>query len=799
MLDTKITDFLLLATTNLLVKVVFNFIGRNFPRHDGFAKASGLAEFTFDIEVPGMLYGRIFKSPYAFAKVSKIHTSLAEAMGAVVLTPDDAPDTLFNPRLLSVEEDTFKDWRVLTREPRYVGEPIAAVAASTEEGAQRALEALRVEFEEIYEPLLDPFKSSSPGARHIRDRIMRGRRWVEIRNNIAAEFKYSEGDLETEEKRSDVLVEKKFHASRRYHAQLEPKGAVCKIEPDGSLTVWTTTQTIHNTKILISQVYGIPMHKVDVRKVPLGGGFGSSIHTNLVTLIAVGLCLKSRKPVKLVLTREDDMVHDHTGFEFYMRVRAGATRGGMVTFGELENTVDIGAHQVQAYPLLGACLGWFVSLYRWRALRYYGRAVYTNKVPSCAIRGYGAPEVTWAVETVVDELAEELKIDPLEFRLANYRGKGEIFWGQGPTVRSIIRSDGVPELATKCSELIGWKNRGDPKTKTGRFRRGIGVGRGFHTSGAGGPLSGAVIDYSGAFIKVNEDGTVNYVTALQDHGGGTLDAHAKIIAEELKIPPSKIRIVWSGTSTTVYDVCTHASRGVFVGGEAARRAAVEVKQKILEYAARILDAVSPEALRIEYDKELDDAVIFVEGAPDRRVSLSEVVKTAWQRNWGSVSASVSYRATVAPPSFTVYFVEVEVDTETGIVKPIRVVAGADIGTVISPELAAGQIHGGFAIGWSWTVGDEVAFLEDGAPAHRLSLADYKLPTILDLPSDENFKVVFASTYEPYGPFGAKGLGEAASNPVIAAVASAIYNAIGVRFYEIPVTPEKILKAIKGGD
>lgn len=778
---------------------MFDFIGRSLPRHDGFAKASGLTEYTFDVEIPGMLYGRIFKSPHAFAKVKRIDSSSAEAMGAVVLTPDDVPDLLFNPRLISVEEDTFKDWRVLTKVPRYIGEPIAAVAAATEDSAQRALEALRIEFEEIYEPVLDPFKAMTPSARPIHDKILRGRRWVEIKSNIASELRYSEGDLEIEERRSSVIIERKFHASRRYHAQLEPKGAVCKIEPDGSLIVWTTTQTIHNTKILISQVCGIPMNRVDVRKVPIGGGFGSSIHTNLVALIAVGLCLKSRKPVKLVLTREEDMVHDHVSYEFYMKVRAGATREGRITFGELENTVDIGAHQIQAYPLLGASLGWFVSLYKWGALRYHGRAVYTNKVPSCAIRGYGAPEVTWAVETVVDELAEELKMDPLEFRLVNYRGRGEIFWGQGPTVRSVIRSDGVPELISKCSELIAWKNRGSPREKTGRFRRGIGVGRGFHTSGAGGPLSGAVIDYSGAMVKVNEDGSVDYITALQDHGGGTLDAHVKIIAEELKVPPSKIRVVWSGSSTTVYDVCTHASRGVFVGGEAARRAAAEVKRKILEYASRILDAVSPEALRVEYDRELNDAVIFVEGAPERRISLSEVAKTAWQRNWGSISASVSYRATVAPPSFTVYFVEVEVDTETGIVRPVRVVAGADIGTVISPELAAGQIHGGFAIGWSWAVGDEVTYLEDGVPAHRLSLADYKLPTVMDLPDEENFRVVFASTYEPYGPFGAKGLGEAASNPVIAAVANAIYNAIGIRFYDIPMTPERVLRALRGGE
>jgi len=779
----------------------FTFIGKRIPRKDAELKVTGKAQFTSDIWLPGMLYGRILKSPYAHAIIRRIDTSEAERLGAVVITWKDVPNKLYNPRLVSIEEDTFKDWQILTNHPRFVGEPIAAVAAPSEEVAQRALEALRIEVEKVYKPILDPFESMMPGAPKIHEKILRGNTEISVENNVGATLEYSEGDVDKAFREADVVIERKFKTNRRYHFTLEPRGAVCRPDPDGGITVWSTTQTIHNTKILISQLFDIPQSKVRVVKTYLGGGFGSSIHVNHVTLIAVALCLKARRPVKLILTREEDMMHDHVSYQMYFRIKTGAKRDGTLMAGEFENIMDIGAHQIQAYPLLGTALGWFVSLYKWRNIRYIGKAVYTNKVPACAFRGYGNPQVTWAVETVIDELAKELGIDPVEFRLKNYKGKGEIFWGQGPTVRSVIRSDGVPELMDVGKKWIGWERR-NKLPKTGRFRRGIGVARGFHTSGAGGPISGSTIDYTGAVIKVNEDGTIDYITALQDHGGGTIDAHVKIIAEELQVPPEKINVVPVDTSITPYDVCTHASRGVYVGGEAARRAAQEIKRKIKELAMRYFEQeykerpVNFEAIRIKYDPKVNDAVIYVEGT-NMRIPLSELAKLAWQKNWGTLIASVTYRSTVAPPSFTVYFVEVEVDTGTGIVRPVRVFAGADIGTVINPDLAAGQIHGGFMMGWSWaTLEDTVYDPKTGELLNKGLVIDYKIPTAQDTPKLKDFYVYFAHTYEPTGPYGAKGIGEAAANPVPAVIANAIANALGIRFYELPITPERILEALK---
>ncbi len=773
----------------------FTYIGRRTPRKDGVMKAKGLLKYAYDIYLPGMLYGRILKSPYPHARVKKIDVSEAEKLGAVVITFKDVPRKKFNIRLVSVDEVNYKDWEILTDHPKFVGEYVAAVAAETEELAQKALEAIKVEWE-VLEPLLNPMESIEPGKPKIHDRVLFGDKIVEIKNNIACTREYVEGDVDKGFKEADVVIERTYRTNRRYHMQLEPKVAVVKPEADGSITVWTTTQTIHNTRILISQVFDIPMSKVNVKKIPIGGSFGSSIQTNLVTLVAVALALKAGRPVRIALTREEDM-YEHSSYQMVFRIKVGAKKDGSLTAAEFENIMDIGAHQIQAYPLLGTALGWFVSLYKWRNIRYKGMAIYTNKVPSCALRGYGNPQVSFAVETLMDELAELLGMDPLEFKLKNYVGKGDIFWGQGPTVRTVIKSDGVPELMRKGAELIKWGSRGRPSEKKGRFRRGIGMARGFHTSGAGGPISGTIIDYTGAIVKVNEDGSVDYITALQDHGGGTLEAHAKIVAETLGVPLDKVNIVWADTQTTPYDVCTHASRGVFVGGEAARRAAEIAKKKLLEYAVRILgEVVNPEALRIKPDEELGQGVIYVEGMPDKKITVGEVARIAWQRNWGSIIGAVSYRATSAPPAYTVYFVEVEVDTETGRVRPVRVVAGADVGRLVNPDLAEGQLHGGFAQGWGMAVLEDTPYdLETGELMNRGFITDYKILTSQDVPEPEEFITIFAETNEPTGPYGAKGLGEAAKNPVAAAVVNAIYNAIGVRFYELPVTPERILKAL----
>lgn len=777
-----------------MLKPAFRVIGKKTVRKDGIAKVTGYEKFASDIYLPNMLYARVLKSPYAHARVKFIDTSEAEKMGAVVITFKDVPNVKFNPRLVSVREATYKDWRVLTDKPLFVGEPIAAVAAETEELAQRALEAIKVEYE-VLEPSFDPFESMKPGKPQLHDTIILNDREIRVENNIACTLEIDEGDVEKGFQEADVIIEREYRSNRRYHMQLETKVAVVDPAPDGSITIWCTTQTIHNTRLLIHEIFGIPMSKINVKKVALGGGFGSSIQTNIVVPIAVALALKARRPVKLLYTREEDM-HEHASYTLIMKFKLGAKRDGKLTAGQFDLILDIGAHQIQAYPLLGCAAGWWVSLYKLPNLRYRGKAVYTNKVPSCALRGYGNPQVTWAVESIMDELAEELGMDPLELKLKNYVGLGDVFWGQGPTVKSVIQSCGVEEIVRRGAELIGWKDRPKPGEQKGRFRRGIGFGRGFHTSSAGSPVPGAAIDFSGAILKVNPDGTVDYITAVMDHGGGSIEAHAKIIAEELGLPLECVNIVTPDSATTVYDVCTHASRGVYAGGGAALEAAREVKRKLFELASKVLGAY-PHALKIRYDEGRRQGVIYVEGIKGKEITIGELAELARQRSWGTIAAVVSLRQPACPPHFTGYFVEVEVDTETGVVKLKRVVAGADAGTVINPDLAAGQIHGGFAMGWGMAILEDLPYdPRTGDMMNKGFIIDYKIPTAKDLVDLDKFEVFFVETYEPTGPFGAKGLGEGALNPVAGAIANAIYNAIGVRFYELPITPDKILEALK---
>jgi xanthine dehydrogenase molybdenum-binding subunit len=775
-------------------KPQYHAIGKQSIRKDGISKVIGQEAYTSDIVLPRMLHARVLRSPFAHAAIKSIDTSAAEETGAICITFKDIPKVKYNERLVSIPRSTYKDRYALADKARHVGEAIAAVAAETEEMAEKALLLLRIKYEQ-YPPVLDPVKAMEPESPPIHESILVGDEARKIENNVAAFREISEGNIEQGFMEAEVIVQEEFKTGRIYHAQMETKSVVCVPEADGGITVWTTTQTIHNVRQLLGEIFCLPLSKVNVKRIAVGGSFGSSIQMNSVVPIGVALALKARRPVKLVSTREEDM-YDHVKYPSQIKLRLGAKKDGQLIAGQMNVIVDIGAHNTQAYPLLGCMAGWWVSLYRLPHLKFEGKAVYTNKVPACAMQGFGNPQVTFAVESLMDVLAEKLGMDSIELRLKNYVGLGQTFWGQGPTVRSVIRSCGVEEMLEKGAELIGWKDRGKVSQGKGPIRRGLGMGRGFHTSGAGAPMAGEAIDYSGAIVKINEDGSVDFLTALMDLGGGTLDAFAKIVAEELKVPLDKVGISPVDTRTTVYDVCTHATRGVYCGGGAVHKVTGEAKQKLLEIASRILQA-PPHALKMEVDEEAGQGVIFVDGMPGKRITVGEVAKTAQLNDWGTIAAVDSHRQVNCPPAFIAHFIEVEVNTETGVIKPTRAVLCSDAGQVINPELAEGQLFGGLYRGLGYALIEETSHHEEtGELMNQGFLTDFKMLTAEDMPLLENIQTYFTNTREPTGPFGAKGIGEAALNPTAAAVANAVYHAIGIRFTEIPMTPEKVLKAIK---
>ena len=775
-------------------KAPYHAIGQTSVRKDGIAKVTGQEVYTTDVTLPRMLHARVLRSPFPHAKVKSIDTRAAEELGAICITFRDVPKIKYAERLVTIPQRTYKDRQVLTDTPRHVGEAIAAVAAETEETAEKALRLIRVEYER-YSAVFDAIEAMKPGSPLLHESILFGNEEVKVKHNIAATREIVEGDIDQGFKESEVIIEDEFTTGRVYHAQMETKSVVCQPEADGGITVWTTTQTIHNVRQLLGELFQIPLSKVNVKRVPLGGSFGSSIQMNSVVPIGVALAIKARRPVKLVSTREEDM-YDHCKYPSWIHLKLGAKKDGSLVSGQMKVIIDIGAHNTQAYPLLGCMAGWWVSLYRLPHLKFEGKAVYTNKVPTCAMQGFGNPQVTFAVESMMDILAEKLGVDPIELRLKNYVGLGETFWGQGPTVRSVIRSCGVEEMLKKGADLIDWKNRNEKKKETGPIRRGIGMARGFHTSGAGAPMPGEVIDYSGSIVKINEDGSVDFLTALMDLGGGTLDALAKIVAEELKVPLEKVGISPVDTRTTVYDVATHATRGIYCGGGALHKVTGQAKTKLLEMASRILQA-PPHALRMELDEEIGQGVIYVEGVPGKRITVGEVAKTAQINNWGTIAAVDSHRQISCPPTFNAQFFEVEVNTETGVIHPIRAVLCSDAGQVINPDLAEGQLYGGLYRGLGYALLEDTLYDETtGELKNKGYLTDFKMLTADDLPRIENIQTYFTDTREPTGPFGAKGIGEAALNPTAAALGNAVYNAIGIRFTQIPILPECVLQALK---
>ena len=771
----------------------YRTLGMNAPRKDSIARVTGQERYTTDITLPRMLQGRILSSPYAHARIKTIDVSAAEAMGAVCLTFDDIPQIRYNERIITIPSVLHKDHYVLADKVRRMAEAVAAVAAEDETLAEKAIRAIRVDYEPL-PVLLDPFEAMQPGAEAIYNHILWGEKEIQIENNIACAREIEEGEVDQAFAQADVIVEGTFRTPKIYHAQMDPKSVVCRPESDGGLTVWPTTQSIHNVRILLGEIFNIPLSKINVIRVPVGGTFGSSIQMNSVIPICAALALKARRPVKLTLTREEDM-HDHTRYGTQIDLKLAAKKDGTLLGAKMELVVDVGAHNIQPYSFLGVCIGWLVSLYKLPNIRYRGVAVYTNKAPSCAMQGFGNPQVTFAAESLMDVLAEKLEIDPLQLRLKNYVGLGDTFWGQGPLVRSIVRSDGVPELLRKGAEMIGWDERSSLRGQNGRYRRGIGLARGFHTSSAGAPQPGDVIDYSGAMVKVNQDGSVDVVTALMDHGGGTLDALAKIAAEALCVPLEKVNLAPAETCSTVYDCVTHATRGVYAGGGAVFKAAEKVRRELIETAAHYLN-VQPEALALRLDDAFSQGLVYAPAIPERRMTLSEIATRCWTESWKTIAAVESYRPVNCPPAYVSVFVELEVDTWTGIVCTKRAVMGSDCGTVINPDMAAGQLEGGLAKGMGYALYENNEWAANGQLTSQGYWIDAKTPAIGEAPDIEHVHAYFAESYEPSGPFGAKGIGEAATNPVAAAYTNAIHNAIGLRFYELPITPEKILMALK---
>ena len=759
------------------------YIGVPRKRSDAVHRVTGRLKYVADIQHKGALYAALLHSPYPNCIVKRIDDRRARALKGVaeVLTPFNVPAHRFGRTFSPVPWKVIKDRRILDVRQRFVGDIVAAVAADSPETAYDALELLEVDYEvlDYVDSVEEALKNDAP---LVHAEVEVGEEVKQLNSNVGYSDVMEVGRKHEAYSNVAKMYEDRFKTQILYNAPIETRAIICSPRADGGLDVYCTTQSIHGTRYWLSQALKMPASKIIVHAMPLGGGFGAKYNLAIHEPVIAYLALKTGKVVKYVASREEDF-YLSARRSAVMDVRLGVDSNGSLQVMELRALLQSGAyadHMVEAVTCVG---GWFISSYAATYRYYEGKGVYTN-LPVCgAMRGFGNPQQNMALESLIDEIAEDLGMDPLGFRLKNLPKKGDIYYGQGPTVTTVIKSMKVEEAALNTARLFGWYNG---RKLENNVVRACGLAVGHHTSGTGGQMVEVQDRQEGAGVvmKLNEDGTVTLTTAMVEMGPGEHETLAAYAAEHLKIDISKVYVEAGNTQTAPFDMGTHASRGTYVGGLAVLAAAEEMKRQIIRKAAEMIEAPAEELV-------IMDGKIWHPDRPERYVTFADVAMRYKTRN-GFLPIVVSgMRPNAAPPSWAVVFAEVAVDLETGAVKVEKIAMGLDIGKVVNPAEAEAQAHGGIATGIGYALTEEVV-VKEGRYINP-NFMDYLLPTTAET---NNFTVFFADSYDEYGPYGAKSIGELATNPVASAIANAVSRALKTRIKKLPITPEDVFMAAR---
>jgi len=748
-------------------------IGDSVPLIRGEEIATGRLNYVTDLKAPGMLFGRILRSPIPHGKILNIDFKKALRVPGVkaVLTGRETPQQKFGPLL--------EDWEILaTQKVRFVGDEVVAVAASDPDAAEEALWSIHAEYEAL-PAVFDPREAMDPAAPLIHEK----------ERNIAMVFEVERGDIKKGFETSDFIYENSFSSPQIYHAYLEPNGCLAEQDGQGRVTLTLPTQTPAITRVMYAKALGLPLDKLRLVIPPYGGAFGGKQVHNL-HLAACLLAMKTGKPVKMVIDREEDFISGNPKVNIYMDVKIGARKDGKLLAKEVRVIGGAGGRVVFS-PIIVSTAGYRIdSLYKFENLKTLGYTVYTNETPTAAFRGFGNPESVFAVESSIDMVARELGVDPLEMRIMNGVKSGDV-----TTHGWKITSCGLEECIRKAAERAQYrKKRENPK-----LNRGIGMACCNHVSGN--RLIFRDFDGSSALVKIGRDGDVTLIHGESDMGQGLDTVLAQIAAGELGIPMTRVRVAQVDTETSPFSLGCISSRGTFFGGNAVKKAAEHARSQLFEVASELLEA-DP------LDLSLQEERIFVKGTPDKAVSFQKAVQELYNRRGGMPVIGMGfYKPNTEIPDFKTKYgnispaypfachvAEVEVDRETGIVRVIRYVAAHDIGKAINPMLAEGQVEGGVAQGLGFALMEEIKY-EKGRIGNP-NFLDYVVPGPSDLPPID---VIFVETNDPEGPYGGKGVGEPALNPVAGAIANAIYDAVGIRVTELPMTPERLRALIRARD
>ncbi|PYQ22883.1 MAG: aldehyde oxidase [Acidobacteria bacterium] len=758
-------------------------VGKPERRVDSVKLATGRGTFVDDIAMPGLLHARILHSPHAHARIARIDAAQARALPGVacVLTHHDVPRVAYTSAGQGWPEPSPYDSFMLDEKVRFAGDRVAVAAADDPELAQRACESIKVDYE-VLPALLDPERAMARGAPVIHDEPDATGIKDALRN-LAAEITAGVGDVARGFAEAEQVFEQTYRVPYVQQCSIEPHVTITWLDEDNRLMVRTSTQVPFHVRRIIAPLLGIPIRRIRVIKPRIGGGFGGKQEILIEDLCGM-LTLRTGRPVRLEYTREEELTAARTRHPQIVSVKSGV-RDGRFTALEMRVLENTGAYGTHALTVMSVTGNRALSLYRCPNLRYEARAVYTNLAVAGAFRGYGCPQGFFALESHVDEVAAALGEDPLEFRRRNHVQEGDDqpiaeVLGEGKEgYKQIIRSCGLPQAIQLGARAIGWKDRARKKRPgNGPLRRGLGMAIVMQASGIPG------VDMGAASIKMNEDGSFNLLMGATDIGTGADTMFCQIAAEALGVPIEKIIPYSSDTDMTPFDPGAYASSTTYVSGRAVEKAARLVLQQITEVGARMLE-MKPEEAVVHGGK-----VCAKDG---RFVTYEQVcLSSLYQKDQFQIMANASHMSYESPPPFAAVFVEVEVDTETGLVRVVRIVEAVDCGQVVNPQMAEGQVEGAALQSLGYALYERMPFDAQGRMQFR-SFRDYTIAAATDAPE---LTTILVPTHEPTGPFGAKAIAEIPINGPAPAIANAVFHATGARIREIPLTPERVLAALE---
>lgn len=746
-------------------------IGHSVKRTDLLDKVTGNAKYVADMPFPGLLFGKLKRCDVAHARIRRIDATRALALPGVraVLTHENVPRVLHagspHPRSASVTCDQY----ILDDKVRYWGEGVAAVAAVSEEVAARAVELIEVEYD-VLPAVFTTDDAERPEAPRIHDREPGG-------NLVLPPVIVRRGDVEAGFAEADLIVEGVYEGGRPTPAYMEPNVCTCNWDGNGNLTVWISTQTAFMVRGIMAEVLGLPLHKVRVLVDHMGGGFGAKQDLFQHEFLCALLARETRRPVRMEYTREETFLGGRTRHPARIWLKQGFRRDGTITARQARVVFNSGAYGSHGPGVTNVGTAALVSLYRCDNVLLEGRCVYTNSPIAGAFRGYGVVQTYYALDVQMDEAAAQLGMDPAELKLRNAVRDGDIAPSNHPLI-----GHGLEACIRKGMEIVDWPAlRRRPRETAGPIRTGWGLGCEMHGSSA----YPGIKEQGNAIIKMNEDGTVVLLTGAAGLGTGAHTALAQIVAEELTLPFEAVSVVHGDTDVVPWDIGAFASHTTYMVGKAAQMAAGEIRRQLFERAAKLLEC-EPDALTLATgriavrDREGPALTVREAVMPRKGIPAAQLVGTA------TYHPTKSY-------SFAAHFVEVAVDTETGFITVRQVVPVHDVGKVIHPVAAAGQIEGGIQQGIGHTLYEDYQIDMRTGRSLNANFVDYKMPLAMDMPPIHT--VLLEAAPDPGGPFGAKGVGE---DPIVAigpAIANAVFDAIGVRFRHYPIRPEQVLQAL----